>query len=402
MTPSLTETAIANGDTRTINLFYVHTEGMISATYLVNGQYDRAVLHSSTGFCAGAETTNPRKWTLASSTWCGKRTAPPGRGASHEVVSAYRSPQTNAMLRARSRAVAKYSRPAGQGDGHDDDRKNADVAHSRVWDANAAGGVGYYPTAGTPFVHLDVGSVRAWPRMSYEQLAQLFPDGKTVHLPSNGQPLARYEEAKAEIEARNNGAIVMAPRRSSGGFLAFLFGGGEDDTEDEWPATQHPQAMGGVGATQFKGGARRGRRSEEEGGEALLSEAVAAVPETLAERRRPARRTVMAAGPEDPKAAAAAARAAARAEASAKAEAAKAEAAAAKAEAAAAKGEAAERERLARAPMPPERPAALEKPTPLDAASAEKKLAALEPNDNVKLRGNLSETGQAQGKTDED
>jgi len=51
--------------------------------------------------------------------------------------------------------------------------------------------------------------------------------------------------------------------------------------------------------------------------------------------------------------------------------------------------------------MPPERPAALEKPTPLDAASAEKKLAALEPNDNVKLRGNLSETGQAQGKTDE-
>ncbi len=110
----------------------------------------------------------------------------------------------------------------------------------------------------------------------------------------------------------------------------------------------------------------------------------------------------MTAGPEDPKAAAAAARAAARAEASAKAEAAKAEAAAAKAEAAAAKGEAAERERLARAPMPPERPAALEKPTPLDAASAEKKLAALEPNDNVKLRGNLSETGQAQGKTDED
>ena len=28
------------------------------------------------------------------------------------------------------------------------------------------GGVGYYPRSGSPFVHLDVGSVRAWPRMS--------------------------------------------------------------------------------------------------------------------------------------------------------------------------------------------------------------------------------------------
>ena len=53
------------------------------------------------------------------------------------------------------------------------------------------GGVGYYPNANTPFVHLDVGGVRHWPRMSYDQLARLFPDGKTVHIPSNGKPLAR-------------------------------------------------------------------------------------------------------------------------------------------------------------------------------------------------------------------
>jgi len=50
MTPSLTETAIANGDTRTINLFYVHTQESISATYLVNGQYDRAVLQQLNWF----------------------------------------------------------------------------------------------------------------------------------------------------------------------------------------------------------------------------------------------------------------------------------------------------------------------------------------------------------------
>ena len=38
LAPSVTETAVANGDTRTINLFYVHTGKSISATYLVNGQ----------------------------------------------------------------------------------------------------------------------------------------------------------------------------------------------------------------------------------------------------------------------------------------------------------------------------------------------------------------------------
>ena len=45
------------------------------------------------------------------------------------------------------------------------------------------GGVGFYPTSGSPFVHLDTGSVRHWPRMTHDQLAAVFPDGRTVHLP---------------------------------------------------------------------------------------------------------------------------------------------------------------------------------------------------------------------------
>jgi hypothetical protein len=77
--------------------------------------------------------------------------------------------------------------------------------------------------------------------MSYDDLARLFPDGKTVHLPTNNQPLARYEEARAEIEARGDGAYVVAPRRTFGGFFAMLFGGGgsggeEDDSEVTAPA----------------------------------------------------------------------------------------------------------------------------------------------------------------------
>jgi hypothetical protein len=109
------------------------------------------------------------------------------------------------------------------------------------------GGVGYYPSSGSPFVHLDTGSVRHWPRMSREQLARVFPDGRTVHIPTDGQPLAGYAVALADIErrggsasgpsleaARHAGAIdgeasSQKPKRS---LLAWLFGPKKDEEDD--------------------------------------------------------------------------------------------------------------------------------------------------------------------------
>jgi hypothetical protein len=94
------------------------------------------------------------------------------------------------------------------------------------------GGVGYYPTSGSPFVHLDTGSVRHWPRMSREQLARVFPDGRTVHVPSDGHPLQGYSLALADIEKRGNSAAGLAdePKRN---LLAALFGARKDKDEDE-------------------------------------------------------------------------------------------------------------------------------------------------------------------------
>ena len=101
------------------------------------------------------------------------------------------------------------------------------------------GGVGYYPTSGSPFVHIDAGSVRSWPRMTREQLARLFPDGKTVHLPADGHPLPGYEEAKAEILAAGGSVAgitafaeadpVGSGRRKS--LWAALFGGADEDED---------------------------------------------------------------------------------------------------------------------------------------------------------------------------
>jgi hypothetical protein len=64
------------------------------------------------------------------------------------------------------------------------------------------GGVGFYPNSGSPFVHLDVGNVRAWPRMSRQELARLFPTGRTLHLPVDGTRLPGYELAVAESKKR--------------------------------------------------------------------------------------------------------------------------------------------------------------------------------------------------------
>jgi hypothetical protein len=89
------------------------------------------------------------------------------------------------------------------------------------------GGVGYYSSSA--FVHIDTGNVRAWPRMTQDQLARLFPDGKTLHLPSNGKPLAGYEVAKAEILSRNAALAQQASLGggSIGGLFAGLFGKGK-------------------------------------------------------------------------------------------------------------------------------------------------------------------------------
>jgi len=93
------------------------------------------------------------------------------------------------------------------------------------------GGVGFYPTSGSPFVHLDTGSIRHWPRMTHDQLARVFPDGRTVHVPTDGTPLKGYELAKADIERRGNGDDAATVSKPS--FLAALFKGKSAPSSDE-------------------------------------------------------------------------------------------------------------------------------------------------------------------------
>jgi uncharacterized protein YcbK (DUF882 family) len=238
-----TQDAIANGDTRTITLYHNHTKESLTVTFRRNGQYDPRALEQLNWFLRDWRLDEPTRMDprLFDTVWAVYREV--GSSAPIHVNSAYRSPQTNAMLRRRSSAVAKNSQHM-RGKAMDFYLPDASIDRIRAIGMRLQdGGVGYYPNAYTPFIHLDVGSVRAWPRMTRDQLVRLFPDGKTVHIPSDGQPLPRYEEARAEILAKGGtvaGYTAVADaeegtastgRRKS--FWATLFGRDEDDEDAE-------------------------------------------------------------------------------------------------------------------------------------------------------------------------
>ena len=229
--PNSTESAVANGDTRTIILSDQHTNESGSFTFMVNGVYDPAVLDKLNWFCRDWRLNEPTKMDphLFDIIWEVYRES--GSTQPIDVLSGYRSPQTNAMLRRRSRQVAEHSQHM---EGKAIDAHFVDVGPARIRDIAMrmqAGGVGFYPT-GVTWVHIDSGSVRYWPRMSRDALTRLFPDGKTVFIPSDGQPMPGYEQARAEIESRG-GQVQVAS--GGGGLFAWLFGargGGADDAEE--------------------------------------------------------------------------------------------------------------------------------------------------------------------------
>ena len=247
LAPAQTQNAVANGDTRTISLYHTHSRESITATFRVNGSYDYATLEKLNYFLRDWRNDDqikmdPRLFDVVWETYRESGSRDPVH-----IVSAYRSPATNAMLRRRSSAVAEFSQHML---GKAMDMHYTDVPMSRVREIAMRlqrGGVGYYPTSGSPFVHLDVGSVRAWPRMTYDQLARLFPDGKTVHLASNGQTLARYDEARNLVQSRNGVSVPTVAQTQSKGFFASLFGGAGDD---EPAAEAAPARARGAARTQ--------------------------------------------------------------------------------------------------------------------------------------------------------
>lgn len=193
--------------TKSLKIYYTHTKERAKIVFKKNGRYNQAGLKKLNWILRDFRENEPTKMDprLFDVIWEVYRQS----GAKNyiHVVSAYRSPKTNAMLkRTRGGQATKSQHMVGRAM----DFYIPGVKTSKLRSIGMklqGGGVGYYPKSASPFVHLDVGNVRAWPRMSRTQLVKLFPNGKTLHLPTDGKPLPGYKTALAENK-RRKGKIV--------------------------------------------------------------------------------------------------------------------------------------------------------------------------------------------------
>jgi len=189
---------------RSLKLFFTHTGERATITFKRGGKFDARGLGQINRFLRDWRKNEPANIDprLLDLVWEVYQRS--GSNDYIHIVSAYRSPGTNKMLRGRSRdsGVAKNSQHT-LGKAMDFYIPGVKLAKLRSLAMQMqVGGVGYYPASGSPFVHLDVGNVRAWPRMTRKELARIFPDGKTMHLPSDGRPLPGYDLAVADYRRR--------------------------------------------------------------------------------------------------------------------------------------------------------------------------------------------------------
>lgn len=246
--------ATALNETRTLTFHHTHSGEDLTVTFKRDGRYDEEALkklnHHLRDWRSQDATAMDRR--LFDILWEVYRDVDGKQPIN--IISAYRSPQTNAMLRRRSKGVARFSQHMR---GHAIDFFIPGVALAEIRAAGLRlqrGGVGFYPTSGSPFVHLDTGSIRHWPRMTHDQLVAVFPNGRTVHVPSDGSPLKGYDLAMADIERREKNPDVTATRGSKG-FLASLFSS-KSDEEDEASASATAQPAAEPKIAQAAAGAK--------------------------------------------------------------------------------------------------------------------------------------------------
>jgi uncharacterized protein YcbK (DUF882 family) len=145
---------------RSLSFYHTHTQKTLEVTYSAGGEYVESALAEINDFLADFRTgdtivIDPGLLDLIYDV----RTSL-GSNGTFEVISAYRSPETNKMLRGLGRGVAKKSQHLL---GKAIDVRLRNVKSSVLRDAAIKinrGGVGYYEKS--DFVHLDTGRVRRW------------------------------------------------------------------------------------------------------------------------------------------------------------------------------------------------------------------------------------------------
>ena len=147
-------------DERQLSFYHTHTQESLTITYSRNGEYVDSALVNINRFLSDFRTGDQIRIepTLLDLIWDVRASL--NSDGTFEVISAYRSPKTNEMLRSNSSGVAKNSQHVL---GNAIDVRLRDITTKKLRDAAISqkrGGVGYYKDS--DFVHIDVGRVRQW------------------------------------------------------------------------------------------------------------------------------------------------------------------------------------------------------------------------------------------------
>src|SRR5581483_4470488 len=145
---------------RTLSLLNVNTNEALTVTYWSDGTYHRDALDLLNHFCRDSQNNQQTEMDplLFDILWNTMNIV--GFHGTVEVLSAYRSPTTNAWLTSVSRGVARDSQHMN---GNAMDIRFPGVPVFKIRQAARSlqlGGVGFYPRSG--FVHLDTGPIRYW------------------------------------------------------------------------------------------------------------------------------------------------------------------------------------------------------------------------------------------------
>jgi uncharacterized protein YcbK (DUF882 family) len=211
---------------RTLSMYNIHTKEEITVTFKKDGKYIPDGLKKLNHFM--------RDWrknieiaidpALLDLIW--ELHEELGSKQPIHLICGHRSSGTNEMLRRTSGGQAKNSRHIT---GQAADLMFPDVPIKQLrYSAlvRERGGVGYYPGSGIPFVHLDTGNVRHWPRISRTELAAIYPNGHSKHIPADGRPVTKedYKVAVAKLKADGQELpwIITGQRANAKTMLASL------------------------------------------------------------------------------------------------------------------------------------------------------------------------------------
>jgi uncharacterized protein YcbK (DUF882 family) len=182
---------------RTISFFSVNTKETLTVQYMKNGKHIPEAMEKINWILRDwrKDETTQMDPDLIDLVWEVHNEL--GSAEPIHIISAYRSRGTNDLLRRTVGGQASESRHI-LGKAMDVTFPDVPVKKLRYSALiRERGGVGYYPTSATPFVHIDTDRVRAWPRVPRMELALLFPNGRSQHVPDDGGPITPEDVRRA-------------------------------------------------------------------------------------------------------------------------------------------------------------------------------------------------------------